>query len=358
MIVRLLYALTFVWSSAETEEYINLALSLRVGTFALNGAPTTVSPVLLPLLASPFPTVEAFLLAQAFLGTLTCWLLYLTARKSRISSWGTWLFVFAPLPIHYTAAVLPETLLIFLVVAAVYFWTAGNWYVAGFAFGLAALTGPVVLPLLAFAVLVTAVRKQSLKPVLLIAGTALLVALPWMIRNSIVEGGPMTTQQISIGRDLLYGTFRKDEIVEGSLTATVAKFPKETYLRAAVERIGVDPVSWVMARIEQYPRLFIDTGGNLTSNFEFRLFLVLVQLAIGVFAFIGVRDLSFPLWIVPLFVAGYYLPFWAESRFFLPAVPFVCLSAGVGFKKLRLSSRGARSKGGDEAAPSGIPRRT
>jgi hypothetical protein len=335
LFIRTLYVLAFSWTSQDMSEFIELAGSIRVSSFMLDGVPTTVKPMLLPLIASFFPSVDLFLLAQCILGSLTCGLLYLIARKSRISSWGAWLYVFAPLTIHFTGTIMSETLFTFLTVLAIYLWTAKRWYWAGSVFGLAALAGPTILPLLVFGIVLAIFIKYELKPILIMAAIAIVVALPWMIRNSIVDGRPTLTQRSTLGTDLLLGTFTGEESGVDAVAEARIKYPDNSAsARIAAERITSHPLLWVKARIEQYPRLFIDTGDYLTSSSAARIFIVLMQLLIGVMAILGLKGRLLSLWIVPLFLALLYLPLWTESPYFLSAIPFTCLLAGVGFKKL------------------------
>lgn len=336
LFIRAIYGFGFSWSSLDSPHYINLALSIRTGAFALSGIPETSLPMLFSLVISPFPTVEAALLAQCVVGSLTCALLYWIARNCRISSWGAWLYVFAPLTIHYTAVIMPDTLLIFLTVLAVYFWTAGKYILAGIVFGLAALAGPTILPLLVFAVFLSFLLKYDKKPLILIASAAILVCLPWIIRNSLIEGEPTLTQRSAYRTNLLHGAFSSDE-TGSALDGQAPVYPyceKERECgRIAAERITGQPFSWIKARFEQYPRLFIDTGYYLTASYPPRILLVLIQIIIGIFAILGLRGMSFPLWIVPLFLMLYYLPLRTESQYFLSAIPFICLSAGISIKR-------------------------
>lgn len=337
LLIRAIYGFGFSWASSDSPHYINLALSIRIGSFSLSGVPETSFPLLFSLLASPFPTVEAALLAQCVLGSLTCALLYWIARNCRISSWGAWLYVFAPLTVHYTAVMMPDTLLTFLTVLAVYFWTAEKHLLAGVVFGLAALTGPTILPLLVFAVFLSLLLRYDPKPLVIITAAALLVCMPWMIRNSLIEGAPTLTQRSAYRTNLLHGAYSSDE--SGSTAdGQEPSYPfceKERECGSiAVERITGQPFSWIKVRFEQYPRLFIDTGYYLTTSYPPRIVLVLIQIIIGIFAVWGLREMSFPLWIVPLFLVLYYLPLRTESQYFLSAIPFICLSAGISIKRM------------------------
>ncbi|MEJ7846793.1 MAG: hypothetical protein WKF92_01755 [Pyrinomonadaceae bacterium] len=342
LFIRAVYGFGFSWASPDSPHLINLALSIRIGSFSFSGIPETSFPMLYSLVISPFPTVEAALLVQAVLGSLTCALLYWIARNCRISTWGAWLYVFAPLTIHYTAVIMPDTLFAFLTVLALYFWTAEKHVLAGVVFGLAALTGPTVIPLLVFAVFLSLLLKYDPKPLVIITAAAIVVSLPWMVRNSLIEGTPTLTQRSAYRTNLMHGAFSSEET--GS--AEEGKEPSYPFCEKerdcgliAAERITGEPFSWIKARFEQYPRLFIDTGYYLTASYPPRILLVLIQILVGIFALFGLRQMSLPLWIVPLFFILYYLPLRTEPQYFLSAVPFICLSAGIGLKRTFLKFR-------------------
>jgi 4-amino-4-deoxy-L-arabinose transferase-like glycosyltransferase len=201
--------------------------------------------------------------------------------------------------------------------------------------GLAALTKPIALPILGLALVLCIVRlRHHLRPVLVMLGVAILVVLPWCIRNSIIDGRPTLTQRSALGVNLLYGTFTTEEFGKDIWTEALRRYPNDHedrdagYFREALTRLNLT------ARVEQYPRLFIDTGANLTSNYTVRLLYVLLQLGLGVLAIMGISGQPMRFWIVPLFLALFHIPLWIETRYLLPAVPFVCVFIARGVERV------------------------
>ncbi len=132
-------------------------------------------------------------LIQALLGTATVALTYGTAR--RLFTRGTArvaavLLSFYPYLVAYTADLLSETFLTFILACAVYYVTRvgaeprwKNIVPAGILIGLAGLTKSVVLPFFVFACAWLWWRSRSFKAGFMVGVFTILTILPWSFRN-------------------------------------------------------------------------------------------------------------------------------------------------------------------------------
>lgn len=339
VLLRLAYSINS-WVAGDTPDYLALAESIRNGQFNLNGVPTTFRPPLYPLMVSLFG--DATIIVQCILGGLTCVLIYRISR----SIWPAVFYSVLPMSLHYTAVIMTETLFVFLVVLGVYCWTRKWIYSAGIIFGLAALCRPVALLMLGLALVISFLIKHYRRRTAIMLGIAVLVCLPWMIRNSIVDGKITLTQSSAFGTNLLYGTFTHEEF---GPTIWDEALKRKWNEGDGIARIKNDPMMWLRARTEQYPRLFIDTVDYLTSNYWLRLVFVLAQMVLFGLAIVGLFTRpKMPLWIMPLFLVLFHLPLWVETRYFLPAMPFVCILAWEGIKAQKRRSTSFSAKAPDQ----------
>jgi 4-amino-4-deoxy-L-arabinose transferase-like glycosyltransferase len=321
LIVRLVYAQLWTWIAGDTVDYWELARSIANGQFTLGGQPTAFRPPLYPLFIY---LVQDPILLQCLLGAVTCGLLYRITRRLL----PPLLYCFAPLTIHYTVSVMTETLFTFLLVLAVYLWLRERLIWCGVVFGLAFLTKPIVLPMLLMGLLISLVLRKHRRAMLIMTAVTVLVAMPWIVRNSLLEHKLTLTQTSALGTNLLYGTFTHEEFGTTIWESALEKYPirydlNTDYTREAIHRITSQPATFVKARIEQYPRLLIDTGDHLTSYFPLRVVVIVVQIILGILVLLNLRGQPIQLWLVPLFLTLFHLPLWIEPRYFLPAIPFL-----------------------------------
>ena len=124
-------------------------------------------------------------------------------------------------------------------------------------------------------------------------------------------------------------------------------------LRAALDRIAHNPGPWLMARAQQYPRLFIDSGNYMFGQdgvplrtavqrrwfgqVIIRIVFILGNLLVFFFALVGTMvqrvrfaDLSH-LVLFPLFLCAVSLPLWIEPRYGLPMMPMIAILSASGF---------------------------
>ena len=115
--------------------------------------------------------------------------------------------------------------------------------------------------------------------------------------------------------------------------------------RLAIQRITNQPLSWLQARVKQYPLLFADMGQYLWET-EGRakqiikpLFLAgnFLFLCLAIYGLWCVRDRFWKLdylVLLPIYVALIHLPMWCEARYALPIVPSMCILAVFGLRRL------------------------
>lgn len=312
----------------DSKDYIELAHNIQSGAFALHGVSTTFRPPLYPLFLS-FLSDGTITIAQAALGAMTCVLVFWISR-SLIASL---LYSLAPMSIYMTGEVLSETLFTFLVVLGVYLWSKHYW--AGVVFGLAALAKPIIFPMLVLGIAVSLILKWPIKGLSIMLAVTILICLPWMIRNSLIDGKITLTQRSALGSNLLYGTFTHEEFGDDIWTKALARYgtlDNEAAQVEAIQRIETHPLNYLRARVEQYPRLFINTGASISSIYFIRLLYVLIQIGIGILVIFGMRQ-PIQIWLTPLFLVLFHIPLWVESRYFLPAVPFCCIMAATTLRR-------------------------
>jgi 4-amino-4-deoxy-L-arabinose transferase-like glycosyltransferase len=229
-----------------------------------------------------------------------------------------------------------EALFTALIVCGMWLWRSNKIIASGIAFGFGMLTRPIVLPMLVLAVLVELLVRKSLRPILIILTLCLLVSAPWMIRNSLLEGEITLTQKSALGTNLLYGTFTREEFGTDIWTQALNRFKRcdnECAFEVAIERIKNG--NWIRARLEQYPRLIIDTGTSLSPEFargptSLRVIYIFLQIIGIVLAIIGIKSQPIQVWLTPAFLLIFHLPLWIEARYFLPAIPFISIMTAVG----------------------------
>ena len=379
-VLRTIYILAYgYWIGGDSPDYIDIAKNLAFNhAFAFTSydgfSYTAFRPFLYPALIAVFwnenePPITLILIIQVILGSLTVILTYLIARKhfSRfVSVFSALLLALSPMTLKFTAAVLTEVLFTFTLVAACYFWGNKKGVMSGVFFGLTFLTRPIVFPILLLLPLISLLPcfKHSRKLLFTITVFSMLVASPWIVRNSILFGQFTLTQSSGYGTNLLYGTI--DTPVYGDdIWSWITKLPltqnieglneveqDRRKLKIAVNRISENPVAWLKVRAKQYPKLFLDSGDSLLGSRskpisqaikEFDLTVFIIKLS-SIFAcvflfllffvgFIGVIKNYLQLlhiYLLPIFFILIHLPMWIESRYLLPVMPFIYIIAVYG----------------------------
>jgi 4-amino-4-deoxy-L-arabinose transferase-like glycosyltransferase len=271
----------------------------------------------------------------------------------------------------YAGLILTETLFTFLIALGVFLWGRGRTMPAGVAFGLAALTRTTIVPFLLALFLMPLLPKWRWRwrEYVLIGVVSIAVASIWVARNGVVFGRFIPVQESGFGQNLLFGTFEtkplRGQIWNGrewtddqdahplvSAGEGLDGIQRERFrTRLALERIKGDPLRWLAARVQQYPRLFMDDSVIyrdeppllVVKGILFHLVnLVVVALAaFGVFTererFVALSHIT----LFPAFMLLIHLPLWVEPRYGLPMVPMMAILAAAGSMRLleRLKAR-------------------
>lgn len=363
----------YLLTAGDASEYLTLARNLAshqvfsIGKTVDALTPTAFRPPLYPALISIFwwdskaPIAELFL-AQAMLGVATVVLVYLIAfdafgrRIALIAGLG---FALAPMSSFYVSRIMTETLFTFLLSLGIFFWGRCRHVLTGICFGFAFLTRPTIFPFLLLLIFLATfqVGKAYRQAFIKISMVALIVCLPWVIRNAIVFGRFIPVASSGSGINLLFGTIEVN-FGAGNIWATVLNHPAtkidgqytETdvdriYRQKAIDRIKQAPLSWVIVRAKQYPRLFMDHGEYLYSSswpiarlikvlFLFGN-LCLLLLAVYALYVLKQRAMTLPhITLFPVYLALVHLPMWVESRYSLPAMPMMTILASVGIEHI------------------------
>lgn len=360
------------FSHSDSWEYIALARNLRFhrtfssAVLADPVRPTTYRPPLYPaVIAALWWDTEvpatALLLLQALLGAGTAGLVYLVALRAftkRIALVAGLAMAVAPLSCRYTALVMTETVFTFLAMLGVFYWSAKKPLMAGFVFALAILARAVLLPFIVVLPLLALIRawRPFRREHLLITCGALLTIAPWTARNAVVSGKVIPVASAGWGSNLLQGTIPVG-FFSGNPIDTVLQHPsrqidlghsweaEHILLERGLRRIVESPGQWLLARLEQYPRLFMDHGeymypqwrpGAIAMKVIFLAgnFIVLALACLGILAerrrFVQLRYLT----LVLAFLTLSQLPMWVEVRYSLPLMPMILIFAAVGARWL------------------------
>jgi 4-amino-4-deoxy-L-arabinose transferase-like glycosyltransferase len=363
------------WNAGDSLEYLQIASGIVTrGRFTGDGAVLSsyrppVYPALLAvasfLTGHPVATVLGL---QAILGAASVVLLFritceYCSRRCGLLAAG--MLAVAPMTARYAAVLLTETIFVFIVLLAIYTWIRHRSIVSGVLWGAATLTRAATLPFLIIMGTLACVPslRARRRECCTIALVGLLTVSPWVARNW-YRFGRVTVADAGWGLNLLYGTV---DLKSGSnrweqlLTATAADdqqtrtdaFATEQWARrVALDRISSDPFGWVVTRIRQYPRLFIDSGDwlpigpnsvtfrqavtsgrastiVLKAGFAIGNSLVVVLALYGLWIKRSVLIALFPVWSFPVFLAVAHLPMYVEPRYGLPLEPFLILFAAV-----------------------------
>jgi 4-amino-4-deoxy-L-arabinose transferase-like glycosyltransferase len=402
--IRIWYTTNRFWIAGDSPDYIDLTKNLHFfNAFAFSGGNqlipnsnpggelmfTAFRPVLYPLMAAVVWTGEQFpyntvLTIQAVLGALTVVLIYIIARDffgSSIAFVSSLLLTISPLIVIFTGTILTETLFIFLTVLGCYCLSKKKNIPSGVVFGLALLTRPIILPFLLFLMIISLFstdRKKLFFNYSLILLTAILVALPWMIRNSLMFKRLVLTQSSGYGTNLLAGSMdiptKKNSDAQEFwdsvfitpcklIVPSVCKRPFDQLneaeqdserVKIALEIIKRNPFEWIKVRLKVYPKFFLIDDGNTViaeeSNLSISLaikeraigvlfikfllfFLSLILLIFSLAGLYSIKNRFFEtscIWAFPVFFALIHLPMSIEPRYFLPALPFYYILSTLG----------------------------
>jgi 4-amino-4-deoxy-L-arabinose transferase-like glycosyltransferase len=332
---------------------------------------------------------------QSILDAATAVILLLMARTLVPLKWAFLValaYSLHPGVIASSRAILAETLFTAILVCAV--WTLSlslkrdrlrMTALSGIIFGVAILCRPVVLllPLALFGVILLLLRpRRAISHGLVLVGMAFLVVTPWSIRSSRVAGRFVTVQDFTVVAGLFYTATRWDwdqkdqswlwphytEELGGLLAAaeaersTNAKVGEEeiradrVLFREGIRNIRENPGKYLVSRARSVPYLVItsyDTFTGIHQPYEtllaerdvprlaVKLFLLsafsLVPFLLGIVGLPSSRESTTAALcaLVWLYMLVFYLPLWVEPRYWVPATPFLLVSATLGANRLR-----------------------
>jgi len=395
--VRLVFVAFYSWVPDDALGYDTLARNILSGNgFSLLPQPpfeptlyrTPVYPYFLSALYGLFGFHETIVyVTQALIGAVTSCLMYFVARRYLVKQEGLLVALVNavyPLTARFVAARLSETLFTFLMCGAIYLlicayqkeswrWMCG----AGAMLGVAILCRPenMFLPFFLAGLFLLAHRfkKPWWKLSAALVGCALLVVMPWMVRNYQITGkvGPL----VRIGPGVAFwqttlpyfnwdtfeyapGADQRDPIVwqmihnKNMSESDLARLEPQMW-RAGVSNIRQDPKAYVKRRLREYPHLWISGGDYLLGKHNLsygqalaerryllvvtKMFLLavvgLLPLALAMIGLIANRHrliLFLPLWAFPLYVTLSRLPFDIAPRNAMPAHPYMLVFAVCG----------------------------
>jgi hypothetical protein len=286
---------------------------------------------------------------QAFLDVATCMLIYLLSNRK---IWAAWLWALYPFAIWRAAFINKEIVLAFLLVSYVLvqvialreekFW---QWLVAGALLGIVNLCKPTFLvwPVVLF---VLAPRRAALA----LLAMALVVA-PWTVRNWRVTGGellPVATE--AGGLSTFVGNYQPTLGLwegEGKLRWLAAvdaiKFQHagesavaldRAFYRAAWQQVTVNPLKAGELFVRKCGRFWFLSAARREQIASF-------VIQVGYLAVLGIglwllRPWSREVWLMQALI-GYVMLIhalsYADLRFSLPVMPFVCVLGAAALAK-------------------------
>ena len=352
------------FEAGDSSEYVRIAKHLLAGDgFSIHGgSPTAFRPPAYPLFVAAVyaiggPFDGLVLAAQAVLGGIATWLIFLLGRRlldERVAFGGALLAGAQPHLAFYAATVLSETLSFVLIAGAMLAVSHAlpalrDWrplLIAGSSFGMAALSSPRLAALPAAVALLFAwhrpgVRRWATAAGVLAAGY-LMAAGPWMTRNVVELGtpAPLTVGQgglnlwLSAARvapyDYRLGEWARTEplvarwleLYDGPAARREREHMadrlalEEQLTRQAWRRILDDPAGYVAYRLRVIPGLWIQPAiyaGMFQAPFEQQNDRLDVMVARGHWGAALLRLGSITVFTAGLF-AGVALGVWALRR--------------------------------------------
>jgi 4-amino-4-deoxy-L-arabinose transferase-like glycosyltransferase len=379
---------------ADPADYDRIAVSLADGhgfgatALAEPGTPSALRPPLYPLLLGATYRIAgqswtAARTLEALLGVVFVLLLFLLARRlygRRVALVAGALAAVMPTLVVLNASLLSETLFLPLEIAAVLAgvaWrqTPSRWIAlaAGLACGAAILTRSVGIALLVavIAMILTArVRLPiRLRAAALVAGTAVVLVLPWTVRNAVelhafvpvsTQGGPTAAgvyNRVTFSDQKFYAIWHPpfflrefqplffDGINEAELDSRLRRSAlryARSHPRDVAAVVGLNSL-----------RLFFDAGRGHVAvrhlwydeegvarwlqpplGWAVRLLTLIVLLTLLAAACRRLRIGHWYVWVAPLLLYLAVIPFHGGNRYAAPITPFVILVAAVGIASL------------------------
>lgn len=216
-------------------------------------------------------------IAQAVIGAITCWLIFLIGCKmgrgnARVGLVGAALFAIYPLFVFFPAVLMAETLLVFLTTVSFvgYLWfsqqsTHLRAMAFGGAVGLSALCKPVLLPWLLPVLSVWTwhshlPRVQKAARVAVVIGAVIAVIAPWTARNDALSG-EIVPISANLGINLLVGAHPQGRGYYDNRIDYLAQYhtlADTSHAAAADRKVAGIVLGWIAHNPLHYLRLCID----------------------------------------------------------------------------------------------------
>jgi 4-amino-4-deoxy-L-arabinose transferase-like glycosyltransferase len=260
-----------------------------------------------------------------------------------------------PLTVATTASHLTETLFTFLLTVCVWLWMRRRGVLAGLVLGAATLTRAVCLPMIGVVLLLALVAKVNRPLHLKIALAALVVVLPWTVRNAVALHAFIPVNSIGFGANMLLGTidvpygsgepfltFMTDKGFTDIVSSAPNPYEAERRMsQLAGERIRAAPLHWLWIRVKQYPRFWIGTGGSIASQtLAVRCLFIAGSMGFWAAALAGMalarrrwREL-YPIAFFPILLAATHFTGSGDERYSLGLVPMAAIFAGFALSRL------------------------
>lgn len=375
--------------------YFDRAVGIASGHgYSINDAPTAFWPVGFPgTLGILFTITGPSLLAVKILNLASAamavgWTGIIAMRLGLPKATGiaaAWIVALSPNSIAYVSLVASEPLTTALLLAAVERHLAGlggdrtwkSWLLGGLLYGAAILCKPHIV-LVPLAVTLAAKGAAKWRYGVSILGVALVAVLPWCIRNT-VTFGRLLFVSTNGGYNLLIGANpeadgRWMEVRTDAERGAAEGDYDRTFQRKAVEYISAHPMDYLKLAPLKVRNLFVPGNEGLhwtvagtdkldttrrTTLANLKPLASIYSAGLGLIAIIGLgrgfRARS--AWTCASIVAVFLLTaaiFFGESRFILPASPFLAILAAIAFTGPRPRSRESvpdRAPSGDHSSP-------
>lgn len=362
------------WTLAQTGNY-TYHRPPNPTVFMMPGAPFTLA--FLTIIFGKFGSLTAFRIVQAILQTLSLFLVFFIARKifnSKVGVIAVIINFFYFVDIWVSNLILTETFFKFFVLLLVYLSLYAveekkiKYYVpAGIAWGLATLYRPTIATFPIVILIMWLFRKYSFKDIIkytvVVALIFCTILSPWWIRNYRIFNRfiPLT---LATGNPMLQGTFILYD--QSSMKTDGLDYSQFNYTNT---EMGNNETEMAVSKyrlkklVPQHPieyLLWYTVGKTLCQvgvpfYWVFGVAFILIYIyhfIILIFSILGIRSyykdktrnrMGTLLTATIIYFIAVYLPFYAFSRYFYPAMPLVIIFAAAYFVKRFQDSKLVRS---------------
>jgi 4-amino-4-deoxy-L-arabinose transferase-like glycosyltransferase len=393
-----------LWQLGEdVDDYLRLATNLcQWGTYGTYDMPSAFRPPLYPLVLAPIYWLDvrfglpwiwretAIAILHLIFGAVATVLTFRVAQRWGLAQWSLLagaLVALDPILLHYVRQPMTETLAAMLVAAAIYAMAvserrADSWvsYAAGVVLGLGMLCRTTVWAFMLIATVVGGVqrdrdRRRNWEWAAVVLLGALVVQLPWCLRNWIAFGRPILTTThggytLLLGNNESYyyqvlrvsplgawssdglGRWQDELNMRSALAGAKNEFDRDAYnYRTARATIAAWPGDFALAVAVRLLSLWRVTPHDVpdyssTIRLGCAVFYIF-EFALMVWGLIDRRAWRWPLVLLPAALISFSLVhavYWSDMRMRAPIVPAIALLAALGAAKAWNTLRTNRSE--------------